>query len=307
MNAFSPSPAPSNVSALLAEARDRMEQAGADSPWLTALVLLEHATGLGREDVLAHPDRILSPPELDQYQDLVDRRCAREPVAYILGYREFYGRRFAVTPATLIPRPETETLVHLALDRFRPLEPEESRGERAGVGSSRYAVLDVGTGCGAIVVSLLVQEPRLAAVGTDSAQDALAVARRNAESHGVLERLRLVGCHLTDAIAGRFPLVVANLPYVPSDQMDALDPEVAHHEPRHAIDGGPDGMSVIRAFLPALSQVLVPGGVALLEIGEGQAAELVERARDLFPEWTVGAERDEAGMDRFLVVERREG
>lgn len=283
---------PATLATLLAWARDRMDQAGVDSPWLTAVVLLEHATGLGREAVLAHPE-LPRPARTDDFLALVERRCRREPLAYLTGYREFYGRRFELSLATLIPRPETEEMVRLALERiFRLPEDEPLR------------MLDVGTGSGAVAVTLLAESHRLRAVATDDQVEALRVARRNAEDHGVADRLHLVACDLTKAVKGHFLLVVVNLPYVPTGQIDHLQPEVAQYEPRRALDGGPDGTREIRRFLAALPRALAPGGTAILEIGEGQAASLEQAASEALPGSRVFTAPDPAGADRFLVIER---
>ena len=277
---------------LLADACARLARAGADSVWLSALVLLEAATGLDRATLLAHPEWRPAAAKQDHFSRLLDRRCARQPLAQILGYRDFFGRRFAVSPAVLIPRPETEGVVGLALDRLR--RPASAAGP---------AVLDVGTGSGAIAVSILAERPDLMAVGTDVSPGALAIARDNARRHEVGSRLRLIACNLATSVGARFPVVVANLPYVPTAEIDALEPEVAEHEPREALDGGADGTATIRRLLADLDRLLAPGGTAFFEIGDGQAAGLTEAARDCLPEYTVRAERDPAGIERYLIVE----
>lgn len=282
---------PSTIAEVLATAQERMEEAGVDSPWLTALVLLEHATGLGREAVLARSEGRPTEEQRARYFALVERRYSREPLAYILGYREFYGRRFEVTPDTLVPRPETEDLVHLALDQIdRLASPAEAH------------FLDVGTGCGAIAITLLDQRAGLRAVGTDTAVAALQVAARNTEAHEARGRLRLVACHLANAVRAQFPLVVANLPYIPTFEIDALEAEVARYEPRRALDGGTDGTEAITEFLADLPNVLATGGTAILEIGQDQGEVLQERARAHLPGAAIGVEQDTAGMDRFLVI-----
>jgi release factor glutamine methyltransferase len=281
-----------SVQSLLTSARQRLEAGGADSPWLTALVLLEHVTGLPRAALLAHPERGVSVPEAARFKALVDRRAAREPVAYILGYRDFYGRRFAVSPETLIPRPETEGLVDLAIDRL------DQTPNLTG-----FPVLDVATGSGAIVESILAARD-VAAVATDSSVAALTLARDNARALHVSERLRLIACDLASALRTRFPVVVANLPYVPSVEIEALQPEIATYEPRSALDGGPDGTIAIRGLLASLPDVLAPGGTALLEIGEGQADPLGQFARSALPGYGVATQCDHAGTARFLVIER---
>lgn len=279
---------------LLASARAQLQGAGADSAWLTSLVLLEQASGLDRTALLARPETVLSPAQVTEFQHLVRRRCAREPLAYILGYRDFCGRRFAVSPATLIPRPETEGLVGLALDRV------DSLGER------HPALLDVGTGSGAIAISVLAERTHAEAIVTDSSHEALVVAAENAQTHRVDHRLRLVECDLASAIRTRFSVVVANLPYVPSAAFDLLQPEVASYEPRTALDGGPDGTTVIRRFLVSLDRILTAGATALLEFGDGEAERVVRCATELLPGYRVDVQRDAAGAERFLVLERPE-
>jgi release factor glutamine methyltransferase len=290
--------APSAVlSTCLSWARDRMEEAGADSPWLTALVLLEHATGLGREQVLAHPDRALSQGQLTAFRALVARRCRREPLAYILGTREFYGRQFAVSPAVLIPRPETEGLVDLALNRMDQWMADHA-DEQAPI------LVDVGTGSGAIAITLLAQRQRWTGIATDIEAGALRIARQNAVQHGVAERLELVSCELATGIRRAVPLVVANLPYVPTTEIEELEPEVATFEPRTALDGGPDGTAIIAAFLPSLRELLVTGGSAILEFGDGQGSTLRAQARENLPDAAVSVEQDPSGAERYLVIDR---
>lgn len=280
------------VQSLLTAARGRLEAARADSPWLTALVLLEHVTGWPRAALLAHPERGVSLQQASSFNQLIERRAAYEPLAYILGYRDFYGRRFAVSPATLIPRPETEGLVDLAIERLDQAPTLNG-----------CPLLDVGTGGGAIVASILAERD-VAAVATDSSIAALFAARDNARALHVSERLRLVACDLASALRTRFPIVVANLPYVPTTEIEALEPEIGTYEPRSALDGGPDGTVPIRGLLASLPDLLAPGGTALLEIGEGQALPLRRFARDLLPGYSVEIHRDHAGADRFLILER---
>lgn len=277
---------------LLASGRPLLQGTGADSPWLTALVLLEHATGLDRPTLLARPEAEPTAEQTAAFRHLLQRRCLREPLAYILGYRDFYGRRFTVSPATLIPRPETEGLVALALGRLDS-------------GSTPQAtLLDVGTGTGAVVVTVLAERPGISAVATDCSISALTVTRQNAQRHGVSPRLRLVACDLAGGVSEQFPVVVANLPYVPSSEIDGLEPEVASYEPRCALDGGLDGTAIIRRFLSSLANVLAPGGAALLEFGDGQAGALVRSATELLPGFSVAVQRDDTGAERFLIVTR---
>jgi release factor glutamine methyltransferase len=248
---------------------------------------------MGRETVLAHPERVPDQSGETAFRTLVDRRCQREPTAYLLGYREFFGRRFVVTPATLIPRPETEGLVSLALERIDRLSSELP-----------ITLLDVGTGSGAIAVALLTQRPRLRALGLDPMLDALQVARLNAEAHEVGVRLRLIATSILDGIRGQYPIIVANLPYIPSGDIASLQPEVARFEPRSALDGGEDGLELIGDLLDAASAMLASPGSLLAEIGDGQADQARHLARGRLPDCRVSVEDDAAGVPRFLVVDR---
>jgi len=279
---------------MLGEGERRILAADADAARLTALVLLEHATGVAREQLLAWPEASLDLSTVSSYRDLVDRRCRREPVAYILGWREFFGRRFRVSPATLIPRPETEGLVELAL-RHASRQPQAQ------------VVLDVGTGSGAIAITLLAERTELRAVATDLDVDALLVARENARAHEVDERLSLVAGDLADALRGTFSLIVANLPYVPSAQIEGLGPEIATFEPRRALDGGPDGTGPIARLLSTLPHLLASSGVALFEIGDGRASRLRGQIKSQLPGFQSAVECDAAGAERYLVVERGRG
>jgi release factor glutamine methyltransferase len=275
-----------------------MEEAGADSPWLTALVLLEHATGLGRAQVLAHPERALSEQQLARFRALVARRCRREPLAYVLGYREFYGRRFSVSSDVLIPRPETEGLVALALDRMDQWMAQHPDDQDP-------TFVDVGTGSGAIAVTLLAERRRWRGIAADVEAGALRLAGANAEQHEVTSRLELVRCDLAGDIGRAVPLVVANLPYIPTGEIDDLEPEVSRFEPRAALDGGPNGTAIIDAFLTSLPELLLPGGSAILEFGDGQGDVLRARAREALSDSAVSVELDAAGTERYLVVDRR--
>ena len=279
---------------ILASARLLLVNAGVDSPWLTAIVLLEAATGLPRARLLASSEQRPTDSQQAHFRRLLERRCAREPLAHILGYREFYGRRFAVSSAVLTPRPETEGLVQLAIERL----------DRKGIASG-HALLDVGTGSGAIAVAVLAARGALVAVATDTSIDALALARENARPHGVSARLHLVACDLAASVSTRFPVVVANLPYIPSRQIPELEPEVARYEPRQALDGGADGTEQIRRLIPELDRLLTPGGAAFLEIGEGQADALERYTRRVLAQYEVAVRRDATGAERYLIVERR--
>lgn len=226
---------------------------GSPTPRLDAEVLLAHVLGASRLELYTRLDQPLTRAEVDAYRQAIQRRASREPVAYIVGYKEFYGLRFAVGPGVLVPRPETEYLVELAL------RLPEGRGLR---------FVDVGTGSGALAVTLAVRRADLSGVGCDVAADALGYARANARAHGVAGRLAWVqGDALSWAAAQSFDLAVSNPPYVPTRQLDGLAPEIRRYEPRHALDGGPDGLSVARRIAEQAARVLRPGGLLIMELG----------------------------------------
>ena len=257
---------------------------------LEANVLVRHVLALERADLLARPETPLVPAQAAALEGLLARRLRREPLAYVLGAREFHGLDFRVTPAVMVPRPETETLVEeaLAWARERP---------------APVTVADVGTGSGCIVVSLAVRLPGVQFLATDVSPAALAVAEENARSHGVAKRVQLLSGHLLQPLPGPVDLIVANLPYIPSGRLDTLQPEVRDHEPREALDGGRDGTDLLRPLLRQAEAYLQPGGAVMLEIDDEQGATMAEQARSVFPAAAVRVQRDLAGLDRVLVVQ----
>lgn len=256
-----------------------------DVPRLEAEVLLTHVTGLSRTTLLAHPDRALPSAQQAAYHALISRRASGYPLPYLTSCAEFYGLEFEVTPEVLIPRPETETLVDLALAR-KPA-----------------TVLDVGTGCGCIAVSLALHLPEATICAIDSSPAALAVAQRNVEQHGVADRVRLmVGDVLTPRPAP-VDVIVSNPPYVPTGDCATLPISVRDHEPRQALDGGPDGLAVIQQLLAQAPAVLRPGGAMLVEIGADQREAASRLARTYFPQAKVRVHPDLARHDRVLEVQ----
>lgn len=224
-----------------------------------AELLLLHITGLDRAALLTHPDRALSETELARYRAAIARRAQHEPIQYITGVQEFYGRPFAVTPAVLIPRPETEHLVEAVL----ALQPAPTR------------VLDVGTGSGILAVTLALELPDSQITAVDISTDALALARQNAASLSAASRIRFFASDLLAAVSGeRFDCIVSNPPYVPTG--DLLEPQVERYEPSTALYAGGDGLAVYRRLIPAAAQALEAGGNLLLEIGHGQRDAVAE-------------------------------
>ncbi len=259
------------------------------APRLEAEQLLAHLMGLSRARLLAALRQPLDADTEQAFASLVERRARGEPLAYLLGQVEFYGLDLEVTPATFVPRPETELLVDWAIHRLR------RRDHLA-------CVIDVGTGCGAIALALAKAVREAQVVATDISVRALEVAMRNAERHGLQGRVRLVEADLLPVAPARFDLVVANLPYVAENDPD-LESAVANYEPATALYGGRDGLGVVRRLLAVLPGRLAPGADIGLEIGWRQGAAALELARRWLPGGKAECRPDLAGHDRLLIVE----
>lgn len=278
------SPGAWTLADLLAQVRQRLEPIS-EAPGLEAQLLIADALGTSRERLLAHPEQRIGAENLQRVWQKVDRLLAGEPLPYVLGWWEFFGRRFRVTPSVLIPRPETELLVEQALDFLK---------------SRRLALgLDVGTGSGCIAVTLAAECQGLRMVATDLSRSALRVAACNARHHAVQQRVYLVACDLASPLLGPFDLVCANLPYIPRTRLAEL--EVARREPVLALDGGEDGLGLFRRLLVDLPRLLAPGGRGLFEIDEthrGPAVSIAEQV-GVGP---VEVKQDLSGRDRLLVI-----
>lgn len=288
-----------------------LRAAGSESARLDAELLLAHAVGADRAAILAHPAAPLGAGQQEAYQRALERRAAGEPVAYIRGLKEFYGLAFGVDGRALIPRPETERLVELALDWIVGRLTEGPRP----LGSAPVRVLDVGTGSGAVAVTLAVVLRRrgfaeaVRFVASDRSTDALSLALENAVAHGVSDLVEVRAADLLgDGLleAGRFDLLVANLPYIPSAALPEL-PVAASFEPREALDGGPDGLAVVRQLLSGLARAVAPRGAALLEFGSDQADRVREAAAEVLPGWTVTIHPDLSGLARVAQLQPPDG
>ena len=273
----------------LRQARGALAAAGCETPDLDAEVLLAHVLQCSRAWLYAHALDRLTAEQAAAYRSLVERRAGRQPVAYLVGHKEFFGLDFLVTPDVLIPRPETEQLVELALN----LAPHRT---------ARLFAADVGTGSGALAVSLAWHLPQARILAGDISAAALAVARQNAARHGVGERVLCVQADLLPARAGGFELILANLPYLSPADLRRAAPEVADWEPRLALDGGANGLAAVRRLLARAGESLRTGGALLVEIGAGQGTAVSELARRHFPQAAVEIVRDLAGLERILVV-----
>lgn len=249
---------PEPAQALLRWAVEQLSAAGCETPALDARLLLQSAAGLTREDLILDPGREVAAAAAATYRRHVLRRTAREPVSRILGEREFYGRRFRVTPAVLDPRADTETLVDAALQ----VMPRDAR------------LLDLGTGSGAIIATLLAERGDASGLATDLSAAALQVARVNAEALGVAARIAFAQGHWFDPVEGRFDLVLSNPPYIPAGEIAGLSPDVRDFDPHTALAGGADGLDPYRAIAAGVLAHLEPQGHVLVEIGAGQADDV---------------------------------
>jgi release factor glutamine methyltransferase len=243
-------------------ATDDFRARGIDNPRLDAEVLVAWALGIDRVRVIIDGKRPLDPPELSRLRELVKRRRTHEPVAYLRGEREFYGRRFKVDRRVLIPRPDTETLVETGLERTRHV-------------SMSMRALDLCTGSGCVAITLARQRPTSRVHATDLSADALVVARENALRLGAYNVSFSLG-DLFDAVptTSRFDLVTANPPYIPSSDLAGLSPDIRDFEPKLALDGGVDGLDVLRRIVAEGPKWLVPGGVLAVEVGAEEAREV---------------------------------
>ena len=305
------------VGEALAHASERLRAAGSETPRLDAELLLGWSIGIGRTGILAHPDAPVGADAATRFEVAVGRREAGEPVAYIRGIKEFHGLAFGVDARALIPRPETEALVDggIAEVMRRLAERTGEAGAGPGRGGDPIRVADVGTGSGAIAVALAVAlRARRVTLGrnvwilaTDVSSDALDLARENAVGHAAADGLKFSEADLLPPVlpdeGAPLDVVLANLPYVRSDAIDGL-PIAASFEPRLALDGGPDGLDAIRALLARLPDVLMPDGVALLEIGADQGEAAPAAVAATLPGWRSTVSRDLAGLPRVLRVDR---
>ncbi|MEO8228211.1 MAG: peptide chain release factor N(5)-glutamine methyltransferase [Chloroflexota bacterium] len=292
------------VEELLRAGIERLRASGSESPRLDAELLLARRVGLDRTRIVAYPEAPVGESAAAAYDTDLARREMGEPIAYIRGIKEFHGLAFVADPRALIPRPETERLVELAESEVvtRLLAAPRPPGTRP------VRVVDIGTGSGPIAIALAVALRRRRMLGdvrimaTDLAPEALQLARENAVGHGVADRIEFIVTDLLPLDGELLDVVAANLPYIPSAVVDEL-PVAASFEPREALDGGPDGLDVIRALLDRLPRVLRRDGVALLEIGSDQAQVLAAEAATRMPGWACEVLSDLAGLPRVARLE----
>lgn len=289
------------VATALATGRQLLAKSGipAEDLILESRLLLQHAAGMTAEEVIGNLDRFIGEPTAHAYLRLIERRCKREPLAYINGEAEFYGRKFHVAHGVLIPRPETEMLVSIASDF----------ATRHVMASPR--ICDLGTGSGVLAVSIALELERAAITACDISDDALNIAKCNAARYDVAHRIDLRNADMTSATVGdalgRCDIIVANPPYIPTGRLhNELEPEVSKWEPRLALDGGHDGMAVLGPLIeriPLLMRVSGPS-LALIEIDSESAETCLARATHAMPDAKVELIPDYAGSHRILAIER---
>jgi release factor glutamine methyltransferase len=267
-------------------------RAGAiDAPEIDARILVGAALGLDLTGVITAASRLLTSDEAARLDELAGRRLAGEPVARILGEKEFWGLPLHLSAATLVPRPDTETLVELALDILRAA-PDPDR---------RLRIADIGTGSGAILLALLSELPLALGIGTDLSVAALRTARFNAVRLGLAERAHFVACDFMAALSGPFDLVLSNPPYIRTQDIAGLAREVREHDPHQALDGGADGLDAYRALIPQAARLLAPGGSLIVEVGDGQSGDVQGLMTAAGLTWSGPAKADLAGIRRAVA------
>lgn len=275
----------------LSEGRAALQKSGAESPALDARLLLAHAAGLDAAALIARGNDELPGLAKQAFKNHLKRREEGEPVARIFGEAEFFGLRLKLGPATLIPRPETETLVEVVLAEARSCFPPD------------VSICDLGTGSGAIAIALLSQLPKACATATDISEDALSIAMLNAGQHGVRSRMTFRRAAFGEPLDGPFDIVVSNPPYIRSDVIGTLAREVREHDPRVALDGGLDGLAAYRAILKNAKELFAEGGILALEIGYDQGESVAALCSEAGL-GNVATHRDLAGRERVVMARK---
>ncbi len=258
---------PLDAGKLLRDIATRLRLAGIDTAMLDARMIVCHVSGLSDVDLIARPQTPVCDEHVVRIEEMVNRRQHGEPVSRLIGHKEFFGREFRVTPATLDPRPDTEILVETGVRLLRALQNKRA-----------VRFLDIGTGSGVIAVTVLCEVLSATGIATDMSSEALEICRSNATALGVEERLELVCTNWADGVTGQFDLVVSNPPYIASHEIAGLDANVREHDPGLALDGGTDGLDAYRGIFSRAADLLAPGGYVLVEFGKGQHEAVVQIA-----------------------------
>ena len=272
---------------------ERFRNGGFDSAELDARLLTGDVLGLDLTGMIAAANRMLTLSESNRLELFAQRRLAGEPVARILGQKEFWGLSLQLSPATLVPRPDTETVVELALEILR-----------AGASDRPLRIADLGTGSGAILLALLAELPQAQGIGTDISTAALQTAAANAARAGLAKRAGFVACDYASGLCGPFDLIVSNPPYIRSADIAGLAIEVRDHDPPAALDGGPDGLDAYRVLIPQAADRLAPGAALVVEAAQGQSADIeaLMKAAGLMAAWPIKA--DLAGVRRAVAGQK---
>ena len=274
----------------LAATRQTLEAAELDDAAIESTLLLCHILGISETELYCEPERTLTPSETKKLKLLTNRRLHHEPLAYIVGHCQFYGHDFRLSRHTFIPRPETELLVEEAIS-FAHRRPE-----------NQLTLADIGTGSGAIAISLALALPEARIYATDIAAPALKIARINCRQHRISRRVILLQGNLLEPLPEPVNVIIANLPYVKNDELEKLDPEIANFEPRIALAGGEDGLDMVRRLLTQVPGKLRPNGCLLLEIGYNQGKAVNSLLARHLPRADIKLIADLAGIDRVARV-----
>jgi release factor glutamine methyltransferase len=278
-----------------------LRSANVPSYTLAAELMLLHVLGRDRAWIYAHPEEVLPGLDAHRFLSLIVRRASGEPTQYITGKQEFWGLEFEVTPDVLIPRPETEHVIEVALDRLAVREIRA--GRKPTLTGDGLNIVDVGTGSGCIAIALAKELPGARIVGTEISEAALAVARRNAARNGFADRIAFLKSNLLGGAGVEYELVVSNPPYIGRKEKETLMREIRDHEPELALYGGEEGYEFYADLIAQASQALKPGGLLVLELGH-DSLPAVQPLLD-FPNWTnVGVTKDLAGIDRVIAAEK---
>jgi len=297
-----------SVRALLKQGIDQLRAANVPSYTLAAELLLLHVTSQNRTWLYSHPEEILPEAVAESYLGLLSRRISGVPTQHITGKQEFWGLEFEVTPDVLIPRPETEHLIEVALDRLAVREIRAGRPTR--LNGENITLVDIGTGSGCIAITMAKELSAATIYATDISGTALAVAKRNAARHSVADRVHFLSCDLFDAFSNpvaptplSFDLILSNPPYVALREADTLPVEVREHEPRAALFGGEEGYELYGTLIPQAAQFLKPGGLLVLELGYN-SLPAVEPLLDRTDWVNVAVTKDLSGISRVISAER---
>ncbi|MCE3232453.1 MAG: Methylase of polypeptide chain release factor [Rickettsiaceae bacterium] len=275
-----------NIKSILSSAKAELSNTGSPSSALDAELLLAYALGASREKIIGYPELEISGEEAKAFNALVKRRIAREPMAHILGRREFWGREFKVNKYTLDPRPDSETLIEAALELF-PLDKQLN-------------ILDFGTGTGCLLLTLLAEFPNAKGVGVDISSDALAVAKGNSCNLGLANRAEFIVSSWGDKVQGKYDLIISNPPYIRSSDISCLEPEVSKYEPCGALDGGMSGLQCYEDLAPQIATLISNDGFVVLEFGMGQHEDVKDIMENIGLAF-VDFKQDLAGINRCAV------